>query len=374
MLGCVYKFRIPNIESMQEENKIQTEKIITHCPYCQGPKIVKSGARKKKHETVQIYYCKNCDKKFTANITKNRTYPLRVILEAINGYNSFQTMEETAKLVNQKYGLAVSSQNIGSWLKGFAEYLPILRMRDFISQKYAKKDIFVEAHLFHGQIYDFIYHRAKTDCVIDEFFKHQKFKPLQQFLEIIDKECPHQIFKDSLCRASEYKNVFNLDQVKITSRPNFACKVAKFVIQTVVNNKLRHEVLQKFMLLNDSVTVATEVPILLDFKDVQHFKGMKNFIVPLELKEGEVITGHIDIVQIRNGAVHILDYKPGAKRVKPIEQLTIYALALSRLTGLKLFHFKCAWFDGDNYFEFYPLHVVMKKQKKKKSIKEIKCS
>jgi len=69
-----------------------------------------------------------------------------------------------------------------------------------------------------------------------------------------------------------------------------------------------------------------------------------------------------------------LDYKPGAKRVKPIEQLTIYALALSRLTGLKLFHFKCAWFDGDNYFEFYPLHVVMKKQKKKKSIKEIKCS
>lgn len=354
------------------EEKI-TQKVVSHCPYCQGPKIVKSGVRKKKHETVQIYYCKNCDKKFTSQVTKNRTYPLRVILEALNFYNSFKTMEESAKAVNEKYGLSISAQNIKNWLEGFREYLPILRMRDYIMQKYEKKDIFVETHLFHGQVYDFLYHRAKTDCVIDEFFKHQKFKPLQTFLELVDTDCPHQIFKDSSKRASEYKNIFNMDQVKITPRPNFACKTAKLVLETVVNNKLRHEVLQKFMLLNDSVTVATEVPILLDYKDIQHFKGMKNFVVPLELEEKDVITGHIDIVQIRNGAVHILDFKPGAKRVKPIEQLTIYAMALSRLTGLRLFCFKCAWFDGDNYYEFYPLHVVMKKKKKLKNKKELKA-
>ena len=47
--------------------------------------------------------------------------------------------------------------------------------------------------------------------------------------------------------------------------------------------------------------------------------------------------------------VHIMDYKPGAKKV---DQLTIYALALSRLPALRLFHFKCAWFDEENYFEF----------------------
>jgi len=343
--------------------QIEPQKILTHCPYCQGKTIVKSGLRQKKHETVQVYYCKNCDKKFINSLTKNRTYPLRIILEALNGYNSFQTMEESAQLVNEKFGLAISPQNIGSWLQGFREYLPILRMRDFIARKYDKKQIFVEAHLFHGQIYDFLYHRAKTECVLDEFFKHQKFRPLQQFLEIVDTDCPHQIFRESSLRASEFKNVFDLNQVKITPRPNFACKTTKFVMQTVVNNKLRHEILQKFMLLNDSVTVATEVPVMLDFEDVYHLKKLEGFTVPLELQEGEVITGHIDIVQIRNGAIHILDYKPSAKRVKPIEQLTIYALALSRLTGLKLFHFKCAWFDEDDYFEFYPLHVVMKKKK-----------
>ena len=41
--------------------------------------------------------------------------------------------------------------------------------------------------------------------------------------------------------------------------------------------------------------------------------------------------------------------------------MTLYALALSRLTGIRLFNMKCAWFDDKNYFEFFPLHVVLKR-------------
>ena len=44
-----------------------------------------------------------------------------------------------------------------------------------------------------------------------------------------------------------------------------------------------------------------------------------------------MITGHMDFLQVRNGAVHILDYKPDARTNKPIAQLAIYALALTRL-------------------------------------------
>lgn len=65
-----------------------------------------------------------------------------------------------------------------------------------------------------------------------------------------------------------------------------------------------------------------------------------------------------------------MDYKPSAKKAKPIEQLTIYALALSRLTGIRLFNFKCAWFDNQNYYEFFPLHVVYKLKKTKRLPKE----
>jgi len=88
--------------------------------------------------------------------------------------------------------------------------------------------------------------------------------------------------------------------------------------------------------------------------------------VPIDLADEEVITGHIDFIQVRNGTIHIMDYKPSAAKVKPIDQLTLYALALSRLTSLRLFNFKCAWFDENDYFEFFPLHVVMKKKKRKR--------
>ena len=148
----------------------------------------------------------------------------------------------------------------------------------------------------------------------------------------------------------------------IAPRDNAAVKNARVVLQAVANNKLRHEILQEFMLVNDSVTVAVEVPVTLTEKDVRHFRDNLGFSIPLTLEREGTLTGHIDIVQIRYGMIHILDYKPNAKKIKPIEQLTIYALALSRLTGLRLYHFKCAWFDDEHYSEFYPLHVVYKKK------------
>jgi hypothetical protein len=50
-------------------------------------------------------------------------------------------------------------------------------------------------------------------------------------------------------------------------------------------------------------------------------------------------TGRIDF---------LLDYKPDARTNKPIAQLAIYALALTRLVpGLKLFGIKCAWFKKE---------------------------
>lgn len=39
---------------------------------------------------------------------------------------------------------------------------------------------------------------------------------------------------------------------------------------------------------------------------------------------------------------------------------------LSRLTGLRLYDFKCGWFDEKVYYEFFPLHVVYKLRDKQK--------
>jgi hypothetical protein len=58
------------------------------------------------------------------------------------------------------------------------------------------------------------------------------------------------------------------------------------------------------------------------------------------------------------GAVHILDYKPDARANRPIAQLTVYALAISRLAGIPLFDIKCAWFNENEYCEFFPRKLL----------------
>jgi hypothetical protein len=63
-----------------------------------------------------------------------------------------------------------------------------------------------------------------------------------------------------------------------------------------------------------------------------HIERASGFDIPIET-EG-TLTGHIDFLQIRNGSIHIVDYKPNGKSERPISQLIVYALALSRPRGL----------------------------------------
>jgi ATP-dependent exoDNAse (exonuclease V) beta subunit len=95
------------------------------------------------------------------------------------------------------------------------------------------------------------------------------------------------------------------------------------------------------------------VPIWLAADDINALNAQYGIRLPSG--PAESITGHIDFIQVRNGAVHILDYKPDARTNKPIAQLAIYALALTRrIPGLKLFDIKCAWFNEEQYCEFFP--------------------
>src|SRR5258705_5572529 len=145
-------------------------------------------------------------------------------------------------------------------------------------------------------------------------------------------------------------------RIIVNRKENAATQTANLIIPAVGNNKLRHETLQRFMLANDSVTVAIEIPIWLTETDIAALEMQHGIELAPRVGAAErSITGHIDFLQVRNGAVHILDYKPDARTNKPISQLAIYALALTRLLpGLKLFDIKCAWFNEEEYLEFFP--------------------
>lgn len=337
-----------------------TSKPTIACPYCEGATIAKDGSRVTKHGAVQLYRCHFCDRRFTPGTTRHRTYPMRVIIEILSRYNRLHSLTDTIAGVRKKFGVRVPTSTARYWLQEFAEYLPFLRLREAARRHPipARKAIF-EHRLLHGQVYDFKYHRTKTDLLLTAHRGNEPLDPLRTYLDSIPKACPHALFLKETPRASQAKGIFHIGDVRVTERhDNAAIESARFALQAVTKNKLRHETLQEFMLVNDSATVAVEVPIVLTYEDVHHYRTALAFDVPLPLKAGDLYTGHIDIVQIRNGQVHILDYKPDAAHVKPIEQLMIYALALARRSHLLLYHFRCAWFDDRNYYEFYPFHVV----------------
>lgn len=348
-----------SLSDFDEPNITIKEKFAEKCIYCQSKDIVKRGKRKKKLEEVQLYKCNDCNKTFTEQKVKGKKFPLKIILDALSYYNIGYSLEESSNLIKEHYGIEVKKSSIADWLKEFEQLCRYSRMRKHGKELFTPNQVIQSVRLYHRQVFNFRYHRAKAALILQEF-KHEKYEPLRQFLEFIAVECPHQYFKEGI-RASEVKTNFSLSEVIIKEKQNFATRIANLVMQAVQDNKQRHEILQRFMLANDSVTVAVEVPIYMDNDDLEHMKAALKFQIPIILDK--VLTGHIDIIQIRNGTVYIMDYKPNADKEKPIEQLTLYALALSRLTGLRLYEFKCAWFDEKHYYEFFPLHVVYKLRK-----------
>lgn len=63
-----------------------------------------------------------------------------------------------------------------------------------------------------------------------------------------------------------------MSRIIVNRKENAATQTAALVIPALGNNKLRHETLQRFMLANDSVTVAVEIPIWPTEFDIAEFE------------------------------------------------------------------------------------------------------
>ena len=201
--------------------------------------------------------------------------------------------------------------------------------------------------------------------------ENPQFAKLKNYIQKINsKEFPHHIFtynkknNQNNQRASKLK--FNHLKINHLKKQNLANKLTKLALNLSKTNKDRHQVIQDFFLTNDSTTIAAELPVYLTNWDAGYYRNQRGFNFPLSDYQTP-ITGHIDLLQIRNNLIHILDYKPNAhlNQEQTIQQLTLYALALSRKLNLELSHFKVGWFDEQDYYEFYPLHAVYEKAKQR---------
>jgi len=340
---------------------VRKEKI--NCKYCGSGNVVKKGKRKTKLALKQIYKCKDCGKKFISE-QWNKTYPVKVVMQAVSRYNLGYSLEKTSRLVSKNYKVKVSPKTIHSWIKEFKKICSYDRIRKKSISLFKPDKVILKKVFEHQQPYKFQYHKAKA-----EFFINEYFSGLRGYLENIVEDCPDGLFNNSSRGSAVELADVDFGKVGIGKRENYACKLAKLSLGMADDKRKRHDILQSFMLINDSCTVACEVPVYLLPDEIKHCRFInkesskkRGSLTNRNNELRNTITGHIDLVQLKFGLIYVLDFKPDAskeKSEKVMSQLFIYAFALSKRTGIWLRNFRCAWFDNNWYYEFNPNEIIL---------------
>jgi len=275
-------------------------------------------------------------------------YPTSVIYHALNFYNLGFNLDQTSRLVNKKYKVKTSKSTVYSWVKEFQSLCPISKIRDRFS---SYENVLFNKRFEHENLdYEFMYHKYKLDA-----FVRKRFPGLAEYILRFEKGCPDVFFQvGERCSKPSFEAKA---EVKKTS--NLACKIADFAVQAAKDNRERHKLVETFMVINDKATIACEIPVWYWEKSIN-----------------DGITGHIDLLQVRNDIVYILDYKPdAAKDRKASWQLYHYARALSFRTKTPLQAIRCAWFDENMYYEYNPAeaNVIPIKKNIDKNKNKAKC-
>ncbi len=329
-----------------KEKNMQSE---LSCPHCGSKSLMKKGKRQNKKREVQLYFCKDCAKRFTGDKFKNKTYSIKDSVKALSIYNSGLTIEETAAKTK------IPRSTIANWLKENKKLFNLSKFSKEV-QAFSKENKFIEGHKY---IHQLVYLYLQNSFKVQQFVKTKEPK-LFEYLETAKQGKINQfIFRTSDARASQLKlNI--ISELKIKKLNNNACKFADIAIELVKDNKSRHWAVEKTMLENDTSTIATEVPVFLQISKstIPWINNIKS--------ANDYITGHIDILQYRNNKLYILDYKPKAEKEKPLGQLFAYACCLSKAVKIPFSKIKIAWFDEKLYFEADAMDVyrlVMQKFK-----------
>ena len=129
------------------------------CKHCKSKMIIKKGKTRTRHQEKQIYYCKECKRKFVDTSLANKTYPPRIICSAISAYNLGLTLQETRKQINKRFKITLPTSTLHDWIQEFKPICSIQKLRKTLL-KYASDQILEYKPFVHnGLQYNFKYHK-----------------------------------------------------------------------------------------------------------------------------------------------------------------------------------------------------------------------
>jgi transposase-like protein len=99
------------------------------CPECACKLTVKKGVRRNRLQTLQVFRCTECLHRFTGAAGKNKTYPLRLILETVSTFNLGYSATETQQILRRRFHQNVPERTISSWLNEHRPLTTYARLR-----------------------------------------------------------------------------------------------------------------------------------------------------------------------------------------------------------------------------------------------------
>lgn len=301
------------------------------CAICGTPGL-KAGSRKTQRGRIQRFFCTTCKRHFSAAPLPHRRYSPAAILTALTAYNLGQSLDDARSEVARRVRVQVPPSTLHAWVGQFAPVCTFSRIRRRLVV--GPESVLRSKTFDHQQEYKFAFHRLKTNLLCK-----RAFPSIRRYLWDISQNCPNELFQRSNGARCSDANLPHLS-LRLVRKETNAQALAKLGLLLAKRSKERHAAIQRFMLVNDSATVAVEVPV---------------YLHPHEAPDLELtgsLTGHIDVLQIRSNRVWILDYKPDARKEKHAKyQIYLYARALSVRTGIPLRRFAMAYFDDRDYLE-----------------------
>ena len=274
--------------------------------------------------------------------------------------------------IASEHRVKVPRRTVSDWISGYRSITTFHRLRAAAIEKFPG-GMLKQRRLEHQQVYEYKVHLAKLGLM------HHAIAPdvaakVESYLRSIFEDFPDVLFQEDKTASLDQqtaplqksleppaalrssKSNFEILPLARIEKQNLANDLAALGLLLARKTRDRHPSIQDFMLANDSSTVACEIPVYLTAEEIGYYKSKGFFVTLPESKKP--ITGHIDVLQARNGFIHLLDYKPKAREIDPVNQLVVYALAFASRARLPVKVFKCAWFDEKDYFEFFPLQAI----------------
>jgi hypothetical protein len=288
--------------------------------------VVKSGRREIAGGIRQMFRCSSCMRRFsTLNRTGKRT-EARAVLKALilrcNGY----CYDEIAIVLKRKYGVIRTPSAICRWVREFAPpYLQTAQRTNPVQGPTVRSWFFTHNRLN----YTYQIHLGKLALAAP-------FNNLKPYLLQVPATLDHSLFERTRhCSQMRFVQNRGLKHSQFTGLNMVVLKA----VTLSESRRARHQTVEDYLLNCDCATIATEVPV---YYDDRHLG---------------LIAGHIDVLQVSDGLVQIMDYKPDAAHENPekvITQLNLYAIALAVRAGLHLTRIRCTYFDEEDAYSFNP--------------------